>query len=414
MGSTTELPNKTILKNGSRIQTLLNRLPKEFLIKNCLHWIQSHTYPPNATADGVDDELPMEDWNPLQFYLDPPKSMLKRAIAYRMINLDWRNGFSLGQIAHLELAAIAEGIFSFRWTASKVFHQHERSLFSNPSLVLHMLKLELQALFIYHTYMLQHPTLPIWLMRIQLHESSKPSSLHLLPSSRRVLYLGIVKNSDVVLHNIFLKNDVCHRLFLQCLTRVVDRLQTASFLQPLEITGKSLESLYQILGSHRKTNALGAWQIYGNNEIDSSPLDLRPTNLAAKYFYPKQLVSKTLSETDRKIATQNRFGDLSNQALDRVIISLNHDYLDDEEEGLRNASVRGKPLSTSDVHRPVLTLQFRGQHVFQGIKELCEEGAMDPITMPSYLTGESGKSMLYVYDGLEQNKPTIQGFQETS
>ncbi|WBW72433.1 CENP-N-like protein Mis15 [Schizosaccharomyces osmophilus] len=414
MSSTTELPNKTIMKNGSRIQTLLNRLPKDFLIKNCLHWIQSQTYPPNATANGVEDEFPMEEWNPLQFYLDPPKSMLKRAIAYRMINVDWRNGFSLGQIAHLELSAIAEGIFSFRWTGSKVFHQQERSLFSNPTLILQMLKLELQSLFIYHTYMLQHPTLPIWLMRIQLHESSKPSSLHLIPSSRRIIYLGVVKNSDILLHNLFLKNDVCHRLFLQCLTRVVDRLQTASFLQPIEITGKSLESLYQILGSHRKANALGAWQIYGNNEIDSSPLDLRPTVLDDKHLHPRQVASNTLSESDRKIATQNRFGDISNQALDRVIITLNHDYLSDKEEELRNASVRRKSLSASNAHRPILTLQFRGQHVFQGIKELCEEGAMDPITVPSYLTGETGKSMLYVYDGLEQDRPTLQGFQETS
>ncbi|EPY49233.1 kinetochore protein Mis15 [Schizosaccharomyces cryophilus OY26] len=405
MSSTTELSNKTLLRNGTRIQTLFNRLPKDFLIKNCLHWIQSQTYPPNAAVNNFDDGFPMEDWNPLEFYLHPPKSMLKRAIAYRMINVDWPNGFSLGQVAHLELSAIAEGILSFRWTASKVFHHKGRSLFSNPAVILQMLKLELQSLFIYHTYMLQHPTLPIWLIRIQLHESNKPSSLHLLPSSRRIIYLGIIKDSDTILHNLFLKNDVCHRL--------VDRLQPASFLQPLELTAKSLESLYQMLGSHRKANALGAWQIYGNNEVDPSPLDLRPTDLNNKSLHTRQLASNTLSGSDRKIATQNRFGDISNQAFDRVIITLNHDYLYDKEEELRDASIRRKSLSSMNVHRPILTLQFRGQHVFQGIKELCEEGAIDPITIPSYLTGETGKSMLYVNDGLAQDKPTLQGFQET-
>lgn len=99
----TELSSNIRIKHDKKIQKLLNRFPRDFLVKLCVEWIQKQTYPPNAKDINLEDMLDDEEWNPEAFYKNVPKSMLKRSIIHRMLVYDWPNGFYLGQIAQLEI-----------------------------------------------------------------------------------------------------------------------------------------------------------------------------------------------------------------------------------------------------------------------------------------------------------------------
>ncbi|CAM11335.2 CENP-N ortholog Mis15 [Schizosaccharomyces pombe] len=405
----TELSSNIRIKHDKKIQKLLNRFPRDFLVKLCVEWIQKQTYPPNAKDINLEDMLDDEEWNPEAFYKNVPKSMLKRSIIHRMLVYDWPNGFYLGQIAQLEILALAHGFVSMRWTASKVHHSAEKTVLPNPLVFLELLKSELESIFVYHTYISRHETLPITFIRLVLWDSKRPTALHTYPSSKQIFYLGLMDDSDVLLHNIFLRNDVCHSLFLQCLSRLLYRLKAGSALRPIDLVSKNLTTFCTNVGVNKEANALGAWQIYAKNLVDRSPLDTRPilsddnSSLIAD--------STQNCEKHREMAIQRRFGDTHSQVLDKLLITLDHDYIEKSTEKDKVLEENVESYNPTE-QRPLVVMQLRGQHILEGLKDICRQDALDPFTMPSYLTGETGLSILYVRDGLVLQRQESLGQQE--
>ncbi|KAL2311821.1 Inner kinetochore subunit mis15 [Schizosaccharomyces pombe] len=405
----TELSSNIRIKHDKKIQKLLNRFPRDFLVKLCVEWIQKQTYPPNAKDINLEDMLDDEEWNPEAFYKNVPKSMLKRSIIHRMLVYDWPNGFYLGQIAQLEILALAHGFVSMRWTASKVHHSAEKTVLPNPLVFLELLKSELESIFVYHTYISRHETLPITFIRLVLWDSKRPTALYTYPSSKQIFYLGLMDDSDVLLHNIFLRNDVCHSLFLQCLSRLLYRLKAGSALRPIDLVSKNLTTFCTNVGVNKEANALGAWQIYAKNLVDRSPLDTRPilsddnSSLIAD--------STQNCEKHREMAIQRRFGDTHSQVLDKLLITLDHDYIEKSTEKDKVLEENVESYNPTE-QRPLVVMQLRGQHILEGLKDICRQDALDPFTMPSYLTGETGLSILYVRDGLVLQRQESLGQQE--
>nr|BAA21401.1 pi022 [Schizosaccharomyces pombe] len=352
-----------------------------------------------------------EEWNPEAFYKNVPKSMLKRSIIHRMLVYDWPNGFYLGQIAQLEILALAHGFVSMRWTASKVHHSAEKTVLPNPLVFLELLKSELESIFVYVREQ-RNIIMEIFANRF--------NSTHISPGMKHYLLLLSVSfygiQNDPLLctrthlpSKYFTSVSWMTQMFYYTTYFYEMILKAGSALRPIDLVSKNLTTFCTNVGVNKEANALGAWQIYAKNLVDRSPLDTRPilsddnSSLIAD--------STQNCEKHREMAIQRRFGDTHSQVLDKLLITLDHDYIEKSTEKDKVLEENVESYNPTE-QRPLVVMQLRGQHILEGLKDICRQDALDPFTMPSYLTGETGLSILYVRDGLVLQRQESLGQQE--
>lgn len=168
-------------------------------------------------------------------------------------------------------------------------------------------------------------------------------------------------------------------------------------LRSTALTAKSLTTMVHMRASSRAAHALGAWSLYADNKVDKSPLDsgLGGLNRAKRN---EEVIDDTtdLDETGlarmkrRKIA-EGRFGtsgiETDGKGIEKLEVTIK-----DKMPELREGNEEREPF------RPVVTVRFEGTHVFAGIRSMVEDGIIDGVAMPGWMTGEDGVNVAVVKD----------------
>lgn len=148
--------------------------------------------------------------------------------------------------------------------------------------------------------------------------------------------------------------------------------------------------------SARSAHALGAWSLYADNKIDKSPLDAdidiaqgeREDSIAAVSVDPdEQARRKRRKIAKARFGTSGILGD--GKGINKFEVTLKN----------KLPVVDGVDMEGLTEFRPTVTVTFEGTHVFAGIRHMVEEGIIDGMAMPGWMTGEDGVSALVVEDG---------------
>ncbi|KAG4306249.1 hypothetical protein PORY_000237 [Pneumocystis oryctolagi] len=226
-----------------------------------------------------------------------------------------------------------------------------------------------------HIYTALHPTLPLRLLRIQLHE---PAAQHLLPPPRRIFYLALPLSSPFLFYST--PRDTAHALLIQAVATALSSSCAPVQLHRTQLVLRHLHAMVMRRGASRHPSALGAWRIYADAQVDVSPVDpADPADSVDLAAHCGEIVEE-LKERPAEVSA--RFGrvDAQADALDRLAFRVEAA----DEEGS---------------FRPVVWLVLEGSHVIQGLQEMCCKGQAVAQRMPGWLIGEEGVTEGTVYDG---------------
>ena len=160
-------------------------------------------------------------------------------------------------------------------------------------------------------------------------------------------------------------------------------------LKSTALTAKSLTTMVHMRSSSRSAHALGAWSLYADDKIDKSPLDCGLQVAKGEGKYTEAVTEVGLKR--RKIA-EERFGTSGVEGDGRGIEKLEVTIKDK----MQPLSINGTQVDHD--FRPAVTVRFEGNHVFAGIRRMVEEGIIDGLAMPGWMTGEDGVNVALVKD----------------
>jgi central kinetochore subunit Mis15/CHL4 len=240
-----------------------------------------------------------------------------------------------------------------------------------------------------HIYIQSHPTLPLLLIRLLLTDGVPKEDLL---SPRRTFLLAIPSSSPYIFHTP--ATDTLTDLIRQSLSQVFSTPRFPVVVQPVVpgLSAKSLGSMIQLCGGGRGTGALGAWRVYAKGWVDGSPLA------------PEKIKMETVPATDerggREALARARFG-LRPRMKNLLDASVGEE---EEEEVVLPALERAEWKIThgypDDVaFEPIVTMRLDGSNVFHGVYEGIVEGWIDGARVPSWLTGEEGRTEGQIQDG---------------
>ncbi|MCJ1364744.1 hypothetical protein MMC16_003860 [Acarospora aff. strigata] len=121
---------------------------------------------------------------------------------------------------------------------------------------------------------------------------------------------------------------------------------------------------------------------------DSSPHQATDSNdepEAPTTQNPKQQPSRSRSQRQRRTSTS--------------LLDQSHLSSSSPPSNNQPSPPNPDPTQTDQNWKPAVRLTFHGTHVFAGIRHLVENGAVDGVRMPGWMTGEEGVSVGVVRDG---------------
>ncbi|KAG5437779.1 hypothetical protein PCANB_000492 [Pneumocystis canis] len=371
-----EYRDKTVIA----VRRLLLRLSRNSLLNIALQWLDDPQCGIHISRQGISN---IEN-NVKMIYHEWITSgvVSRKDVVERILEVDWSNGLNAKQIAMLDLQYLYDHPTAIRWTACHIDpHETFTQMSLHMTLFLDALHETLDTSFSNHIYTSLHPSLPLRLLRIQLHE---PATSHVLPPPRRVFYVALPLTSPYLFHSTI--RDTSQALLLQAVTNALSLPRQPIQLRHAHVTLRSLPALMTRCGVSRASAALGAWNVYANDEVDESPLDSKE----------KTIENKSESSSLFKIVTA-RFGQIEGQenALDRLAFRI---------EAEVNSELISRAIGTIETtenmpFRPSIWLLFEGNHVLSGLKEMCFQGHADARQMPSWLTGDEGVTEGIIRDG---------------
>jgi central kinetochore subunit Mis15/CHL4 len=459
--------------NPALIKTL-SRLSRSSLIFLALTWLETDTNPAlhpylesnrNLDEEAEEDYLytPAKNIEELRtIYQDLAKEKgTKREIAHRILDGDWRRGISLQQLAMIDFRHLQDNDTALRWTALKLVPLHDpenstehsdnsskprkrRKLNQDPPLypeiqpatMISTLSSEISTLVKAHYYhqditLTPATTLPV----LRLHLSSSPythptpATTTLFLESARTLYISLPPSCPYVYvalsgptstkdtASTTTKTDIAtlKHTVLSAVPKALSRPHERWSLEPTDLTARSLRAICALRGNERRGASGGAFSIFAEGEVDTSPLDPRIDGDEDVKEIKIQTVKrkrKILAERDTNVdaakvveKVARRFGGVgiaedppkggtgrdstqststqkpstsSAPALDRVSIRIESD----------------KPDATE------FNITFSGSDVFAGLRALAELGGVHVEGMPAWMTGEEGASAVTVRDGV--------------
>lgn len=287
----------------------------------------------------------------------------------------------------LDIQYLFDHPMALRWSARKM----SDSEMDNPGItpfdidsIVLALQNALDPIFFHHIYSAKHPSLPLSLIRIQIQNSFS----HVLPPPRRIFYMALPFSSSFIFHTVV--RDTSHDILLQAMEMALSSKRKPVQFSYTNLTVRNIETMVKRRGASRHPSALGAWRIYADNEVDTSPID--PQEKVENHLNNNLDTSASDDVLEkRKHLIDVRFGKNSDgieDVLDRLAFRLQEICLDDD----------GK----QSTFRPSVTLVFEGGDVLGGLRELCEKAIADVERIPSWLTGEDGVTEGVIYDGLLQ------------
>ncbi|KAK9352193.1 centromere protein Chl4/mis15/CENP-N [Lipomyces doorenjongii] len=394
------------LPPGSHSNILL-RLSRDSLVELALGWLDNV---PLCQPHRVGDEE-LEPEIVLQYILDVRdvysnyqlKGTPKRAIVERMVYVDWFRGFNMRQAADIEFQNIFDRPLSQKWTASNVQiistynDSNERMPIFHAPVFMKCLQRSLKSLIGSHIHIVQHASLPVVLLRIQLHEFGTKfvANITKMPTARHTYFCAFPTSALCIFHTPFL--NPYQKILRECIETALSTPGYQVQLESSSLTARSLASLVQLRTTSRTATALGGWSVYANDEVDVSPLASAEAVVADKLARLDEYENDNAARERKRMKTIDaRFGvrsenvddDVENRgdnqegmdaetALDHVEYRLEENY-DDEE--------------FDDSFIPKVRILFEGSHVFEGIRLLARNGLVDETKLPAWMTGELGVS----------------------
>ncbi|KAH0604800.1 uncharacterized protein H6S33_006468 [Morchella sextelata] len=405
------LPNTALIPHTPSTRRLLSRLTKDLLLELVLSsWLdpaKTETYQPNfAPVEDEDDDDDEDDdeegGRGIEKAREAYEAMKRRAVkgkevVERVVEREWRDGLNLLQIAELDYSYLLSHPATHKWTASTL-HPLNRPTphtppptprFHAPTFT-SALAATLRPLVSTHTFLTRHPTLPLHLLRLQLHPHP-PTPPLALPPPKRIFWLAFPTAAPgYVYHNIPAGGgDGLRDVVRESVAAAVSREHGRFELRASAMCARTLEALcFYRGGGGGEGGMVGVWSVYAEG-VEGGPLDV----LGAKRGVEVVQGEKGGEEEKRRRVAEGRFGGGARvgdgRGLESVEFVVEDVFPGDGEEG------------EEEEWRPSVGVKLEGAHVFAGVRSLVEAGVVfDGVKMPGWMTGEGGVSFGMVRDGV--------------
>ncbi|KAF3934606.1 hypothetical protein ABW20_dc0101602 [Dactylellina cionopaga] len=448
----TQLSARYKLPPSPQLTRSLLRLSKPSLEKLVFDWLKTPSCAPNLTP--TDDDLQYAD-DPGDLALEDVEETYRQMnsrkdMAERVFEREWRDGLTMHQVAQLDIQYVLDHPSSLKWTTCElVLEEGKKSVGDKlpkfQPVVFCKSLLEIMGPMVQcHPYYIIHPTLPLTLVRLSLHN---PFPLpNIPPPANQIFYLAIPDSSPHLFFTPQRSNlaDICRKSLPIALSSQHRRYDLVS----ASLSAKTLEALVTRKGHERgDIGGGGGWSVYaaeGELAVDGSPLETTRPKQKTNKRRSLEADSEDEIPTDeegkerwkRKKVAEGRFGNSAiaddRSGLERVEVRLREVWPREKElpGPLKLASRnkagevitdlkgkgRGRPRKAnaqdaSINHEddslnvdeefpwkgknwmPNIDVVLEGTHVFAGVRTLVEEGVFDGEKIPTWMTGEEGKSI---------------------
>ena len=312
-----------IVSTDSFVQKTLGKLSKASLLTLVGEWLTPSALtfsPPDLQGNDPDDEN--GDFTLAQS-LDEIKNVYaalekgkcgKREVLNRVLEGDWRHGVSLRQLATADVQYLLDHPTSQKWTALKLDRiTSESALGSNdgvdttpakyshlpqfhPPTILQNLQAEVGPFARAHYHLTKLTSLPITLLRIQMHRSpysdqgslvkKRATSLIDVPT---ILYVAFPHNTPFLyvsapaVSNQSKMGDskTFRKIVIDALPRAFSRPRKRYALKPTSLSARSLITLVSMRGSGRGS-AHGGWSVFAEGSVEDSPLVATCSNFGTR------------------------------------------------------------------------------------------------------------------------------------
>lgn len=375
----------------------------------------------------------------------------KREVIDRVLEGDWRQGVSLRQLAMVDVSYMEDHPASLRWTAlelARIGVDEDRMKGMDlaaclppihASTFLKNLQGLIAPLVKAHYHLSRSKLLPLTYLRILVTSSpyqNPRQAAESLTDSAKVIYVAFPDSCPFIYTSISstasrastnassavgTDTKSLQAIVRDAIPKALSRPQERYTLNATALTAKNLQALLALRGPGRSNAANGAFSIFADAVVEGSPLDPRPSNTVSPEEYMNHPNKDTensnnskRTETDdtkpnndednhaskkRKTAVSSRFGtssSLSTAPLDRLDIRLLDSPRDNHPT---HRPQQDQQHDEQEPSQPTITLTFTGTDVISGIRKLAELGVVDPLRMPSWMTGEEGVSVATVRGG---------------
>ncbi|KAL7275411.1 chromosome loss-related protein [Rhizina undulata] len=439
------LPNAQLIAHSPQTRRLLTRLSKDSLLDLVLDsWLDPgkiDVWAPELRDEDADDEDPgltVEQIREIYEGYRKARGVRTKDVAERIVEKEWRKGLKVGMIAECDVRYLLDHPSTYKWTAALLHPLSETPNTSTPlplhfSTVLftHTLTSLLSPLLSLHYHSVSHPTLPLSLLRLQLHDQTTrptPATPLQLPIPKRIFYLAFPHSSHHIFLTLSAGTDGLRDIVRQSIATAISREHARFTLKSTNLSSKTLEALVHFRGAEPGAGdgrmAAGGWSIYTSNSVDPNPL--APHRRVTSAPEPVSETPEEEVKRKRMKTAEGRFGSSAKmgdgKGLESVEFRLEEVFAEKgkgkgkgkgkegggERDGEGGGERDGEEEETEEEFRPVVTVKFDGAHVFAGIRTMVEEGVgFDPRKMPGWVTGEDGVNVGVVREGKVLRKKRI-------
>ncbi|KIW39877.1 uncharacterized protein PV06_08449 [Exophiala oligosperma] len=438
------------------LATTLNRLSRDSLLDLAVRWLdQDRAATPYLCSNRRLFEADEEDYlyapaatvaelRRIYKELQKDSSLAsKRNVIDRVIDGDWRRGFTLHQHAMVDFAYLEQNDTALRWSALRLVpleaaeesssedsdtqppskrrkHNYDDAETKYPQIsaqtFLSTLKEEISPVVKAHYHLHKIPS-PHNLHIIRLyflpnstfggHRTSIPRRPKHATDTARVMYIALpdscpyvyvslsgatgsksqskgIKNSKA---RAMAKMDMAalKKIVLEAIPKALSRPHQRWALESTKLNARSLRALAELKGNHKPGSGGGAYSKFAEDE--------RAPNVVILDTPIRE--DEGTEDESRNLMVAKRFGAMNGKhhaALDRVHVKL-QGLVEADTTTTTTITTDSQGQETSDV-----TLVFNGTDVFKGLEQLAQLGGqyVDLTKMPAWMTGELGVSNMTV------------------
>ncbi|EDO18169.1 hypothetical protein Kpol_1031p77 [Vanderwaltozyma polyspora DSM 70294] len=379
------------------------------------------------------------------------KKVRRRVVASRILLEYWPLGLNLYQIAQIDCHLLIHKPNNYYWNSATAWKANNEKalLIINPDKFIKNLKEDLSKFYLSNIYIFKHPELPLIICRIQLFDFNN-MFLTALPernpdgkndiqsieldvrtyqerelTSRRPFYVAFPENSSIVIHSS--DSDSYAKLILQSVQKTLSE-RVPVLLKPNEDTPvRSLDAMNVINGISRYSQAFGPWKNYADASFDISPFSkpnehisingkriiinddddksanssnvikrIKLENNMLKFKGTKEGVRKI--NIEKSISERNKTGGL----LSDIDVTTNKNKYPSPYTSLIPISkVEFTMINTIEESQEDVAIKFKlkGNDIFGGLHQLCDQELIDVSKVPGWLAGENGISSGKIING---------------
>jgi central kinetochore subunit Mis15/CHL4 len=246
-----------------------------------------------------------------------------------------------------------------------------------------------------HYYVTRHPSLPLTLIRVSLHD---PHAAPVYPERKRIFWLGFPAGGDHIFTTLGNTQRGAGEVVVSGVAHAVSRSGCRFELKPGRLQARTLESMCSLRGAEGASGGMAAgWGVYVEG-FEDSPLALPKDELDDKEEEGEMLLDPQARKRRKLVKT--RFGNTGvgdGAALESAYFEVAEKFPEDPELAREGQTGNNDGKGT---FVPKLGIKFDGTHIFAGIREMAEEGeGIDVMTLPGWMTGEEAVSSGVVRNG---------------